>query len=81
MTNILLDIMDMRGWVEKYRWQVSWDTIVPPRKRLSISDNKTRGPLWPWNRSSEPSELCGIAVKSRNLNHNPLFTNTGSSMI
>ena len=29
----------------------------------------------------EPAALCGIALKSRDLNHNPLVTSMGSSMI
>ena len=27
-------------------------------------------PWWPWNRSSEPSRLCGIILMSKNFNHN-----------
>ena len=47
---------------------------------LTHYQTTTRGPWWPWNRSPEPCGLCGIALKSWDLNHKPLVTSISSSM-
>ena len=70
-------------------WQIGNNSrILYQKSRLwkrsfqnMLWEKQKRGPWLAWSCSPELSDLCGIAFKSRDLNHNHLVTSIGSAMI